>query len=114
LKCWYKILKKGGKLQIIIPDMLFHIEQFLDEDPFKKSVANPDWTNLQHSLAGFWGWQNDGETEIWDIHKSGYDFRLLKMKLEEFGFNNIKRLEDKPWNLNVICQKQPEIIDSHK
>lgn len=112
LICWHKILRDGGRLQIIIPDIRYHIDQFLDADPFKKSPTNPEWSMLQHALAGFWGWQNGIDTQVWDVHKSGYDFRLLKMKLEEFGFKNIERIDDEVWNLNVICEKTSEFVRS--
>ena len=105
LKAWNKILVVGGIVQIIVPDIEYHIKQFLNPNPSEPSETNTNWTVLQHAIAGFWGWQRDGETKMWDVHKSGYDFRLLKMKLSEYGFCEIERLEDKPWNLNIRSKK---------
>jgi len=105
LEAWKRILAPGGVLQIIVPDIRYHIEQFLNPDPSAPSATFDGWTVLQHALAGFWGWQRGGDTAIWDIHKSGYDYRCLKMKLEEHDFTDVRRLDDEPWNLNVVCRK---------
>ena len=105
LRAWSQILTSGGTVQIILPDMQYHIEQFLSPDRLMTSEVNPKWTVLEHALAGFWGWQREGQTKIWDIHKSGYDFECLKMKLAKHGFCDIRRITDKAWNLNVICNK---------
>ena len=105
LKVWKQILSPGGIIQIILPDIEYHIQQFLNPDHSAPSEANPKWTVLEHALAGFWGWQREGGTEIWDVHKSGYDFRCLRMKLLKHGFTDIRRMDDKPWNLNVVCKK---------
>ena len=105
LKAWKNILVSGGIIQMVVPDIEYHIQQFLNPNPLTSSETNPNWTVLQHAIAGFWGWQREGETKLWDVHKSGYDFRLLKMKFLEHEFEKIERLEDQPWNLNVRCKK---------
>lgn len=110
LGAWKKILAPSGTLQIIVPDMEYHIHQFLEPDYSKPSGANPEWSVLEHAIAGFWGWQRDGDSDIWDIHKSGYNFRCLKMKLEEHGFSDVRRMDDKPWNLNIACAKRRCLI----
>lgn len=105
LRAWKKILVPGGKVQIIVPDMRYHIGQFLDTESSRPSKANPEWTVLEHAIAGFWGWQREGDEKMWDVHKSGYDFRLINMKLAEHGFCDIHRVEDEEYNLNVKCLK---------
>ena len=105
LAAWHQILAAGGIVQIIVPDIQYHIEQFLSPCPEDSSEANPEWTVMEHSLAGFWGWQNDGVTQTWDVHKSGYNFRLIEKKLLEHNFHQVNRCSDKPWNLNVTAKK---------
>lgn len=105
LEAWKRVLVHGGRLQIIVPDIEYHVRQFLSPGPTAPSAANPKWTVLEHALAGFWGWQRDGQTDNWDVHKSGYDYRCLKTKLCEHGFSDVTRVDDEPWNLNVICRK---------
>ena len=108
LRAWNKILAPGGKVHVIVPDMEYHIEQFLDERADGKSEANPNWSLKEHAIAGFWGWQREADSQLWDVHKSGYTFAMLKQKLLEHGFTQVERIEDKPWHLNVVCQKQDD------
>ena len=105
LQAWNKIIVPGGKMQVIVPDIRYHIDQFLDDNASAKSEANSNWSLKEHAIAGFWGWQREGNSKVWDVHKSGYDFMLIHEKLSEHGFINIERLDDKPWHLNVVCNK---------
>lgn len=114
LKAWERILVPSGTLRIIVPDIEYHIKQFLTPNSLTPSETNPKWTVLEHALAGFWGWQNEGEEKFWDVHKSGYDFRCLEMKLLQHGFSDIRRIDDKPWNLNVICKTKIAEADGRK
>lgn len=105
LKAWYNILKPDGMLSIIVPDMLFHINQWLNTN--RANVSNTNgMTDEEWAMAGFWGWQNEAEEqEIWDVHKSGYDYPLLKKTLEKHGFKDVRRVDDLPKNLIVECFK---------
>lgn len=105
LLVWHKILQKNGKLTIIIPDMEFHIRQWLN--PNRKKTLHPNgMTDEEWAISGFWGKQRETEGgEIWDIHKSGYDFNLLKDVLEKHNYSNIQRVKDMAKNLHVTCQK---------
>lgn len=105
LKAWKNILVDGGEVEIILPDMLFHIQQWLN--PNRKTTMNSNgMTDEEWALAGFWGWQRETEKqEIWDIHKTGYDFPMLKDKLEQHGFRNIEKVKSKPKNLHVKAIK---------
>lgn len=105
LQAWYDVLVPEGSIQLILPDIQYHIEQFINPNPAERSAANSEWTVLEHAIAGFWGWQREGQTKTWDVHKSGYNLSLLKEKLIQNGFCGIERLPDEPWNLNVVCRK---------
>jgi predicted SAM-dependent methyltransferase len=94
LAAWYYILKPTGQVEIIVPDLRFHIDQFLTR------------SNLEWAIEGIWGKQREvSEGEVWDIHKSGYDFDLLKDILEEADFKHITRCSDLPKNLRVVAIK---------
>ena len=105
LDAWKNILTNNGTLIIIVPDMLFHIQQWLN--PNRKKINDPKkMCDEEWAIKSIWGHQRETEKgEIWDVHKSGYDFELLKDKLEEFGFKNISRIKDKPKNLHVQAKK---------
>lgn len=90
---WHKILKQGGCVEMVIPNMEFHINQWLNED------------NMEWACQGFWGKQRDGMTETWDIHKSGYTPKLLKHLGFETGFTKFEEVPDLPKNTHVKFYK---------
>ena len=107
MECWARVLAPGGSLHMLIPDIRYHIAQFLEEDPTAPSAANPAWTVHEHACAGFWGWQRETGT-VWDVHKSGYDFAMLRALLLRHGFEDVVRVDDDPWHLNVIATRPGE------
>jgi hypothetical protein len=60
LLAFHRVLRPQGSLHIIVPDIRYHMGQFLRATPRSPSAANPRWTGRQHALAGFWGWQHEG------------------------------------------------------
>lgn len=106
LNAWMHILVPGGSIDIILPDLEYHVRQYLEPGYSSPSECNPNWTIRQHALAGFWGWQREGETKFWDVHKCGFDFPMLKERLEQHGFSNVERIDDKSWNLHIKAFKR--------
>jgi len=98
LEVWHKILKPGGVMEIMLPNMTYHIAQW------NNRRTEEEW---QNALAGFWGWQREGDTELWDVHKSGYDAHSLGKLLMKKGFVNVKDLKPKKVSkhLHLICNK---------
>lgn len=97
LESWYKILKVNGKCEIILPNMSFHINQWISRNSDEE---------FDHAKAGFWGWQRGKFLDSWDIHKSGYDFNSLSTLLKNKNFKNIVSLKNiESPHLHVICQK---------
>jgi predicted SAM-dependent methyltransferase len=94
LQAWFNIMKSGARMEMMLPNMTFHIKQWLDRN------------DMEHAKAGFWGWQREGEYNVWDVHKSGYDFDLLKATVEAKGFtgvNLLRRATHK--HLHIECFK---------
>jgi radical SAM superfamily enzyme YgiQ (UPF0313 family)/predicted SAM-dependent methyltransferase len=95
---WMKALAVGGKVNIIVPNMDFHIEQWR-RAVWDEASWEQKWSDARHAFAGFWGWQretgpddqdiNDGSL-CWDVHKSGYNKKSLSFLLKRSGFSNIK------------------------
>jgi predicted SAM-dependent methyltransferase len=105
LSAWWTILEYGGRLEIMVPDLSFHIKQLLDPDR-KKYNERFKMTEEQWALNSLFGWQRDTDKgQVWDVHKSGFDFPLLKEVLEGFDFKDIKRIENEPHHLHVECFK---------
>lgn len=105
IKAWIMLLRSTGVLRVCVPDIDYHIEQFQSSDGNMPSETNPSWTLHQHALAGFWGWQREGEKSLWDVHKSGYNYAMLRSKLMQHGYIEVERIPDKPWNLHVRAIK---------
>ena len=89
----HKILVKGGLMEMLIPDMDFHIEQWTSK------------SNISHAKHGFWGRQREGLTETWDLHKSGYNYVMLEELLKSKGYSKIERIVGMKKNLHVKCYK---------
>ncbi len=102
---WFRLLKPGGRVHILVPDLAFHIAQFLDPNPQGPSPANPAWTQRQHALAGFYGWQREADHKLWDVHKCGYTKEIMGELLAEAGFVRYTRLPNQAWHLDIEAYK---------
>lgn len=98
---WYEALAVGGRLHLIVPNLDFHIRQWLraewSEEALREKTSDARW-----GLAGLFGWQRqcdpstaDYDGSYWDVHKSGYNDRLLSFLLTRVGFSHVVvRVED--------------------
>lgn len=112
LKGWRNVLVEGGRIELVVPDLLFHIEQFVHPRRHKNNLAiGKPWTDVRHALAGFYGWQREGIEKVWDVHKSGFDFYLLESLLDHFGFLDVQRKPSEPWNLHITAINGGEKFD---
>tara|TARA_B110000977_G_scaffold196328_2_gene276466 strand:+ start:586 stop:1077 length:492 start_codon:yes stop_codon:yes gene_type:complete len=91
LEVWHKILKPGGKCEMLLPNMAFHIQQWTNRSTDRE---------ISHARAGFWGWQRGTFDDVWDVHKSGYDRELLIPVVEKHNFINITS-HAKPMNKHL-------------
>jgi len=94
LSVWHKILSDTGTVEMMIPDMDYHIWQWQNNK------------NMDHARAGFWGWQRQvDDGEIWDIHKSGYNFDTMQELVAEMGYRNCVRIKAPRKHLYVRFEK---------
>jgi hypothetical protein len=98
---WLNVLKPGGVLNVIVPDLEFHARQLLGTAT--SSVVSDQES---HAFAGFYGWRDvsrGGNKE--DTHRWGYTARTLTLELKQAGFGDIARVtigtDSEPWHLNV-------------
>lgn len=115
LQEWNRILKVGGKLYIICPNLLWHLNQILKSPHKTFYEKEPGKKNRRYwGFGSLFGWQRNS----YDIHKFGYYFQLLKDILKEFGFAKIKNMTSKPeslekakWHLEVKAIKIKDAKD---
>jgi predicted SAM-dependent methyltransferase len=98
LRMLYVMMKDQGEIELIVPNILFHINQWIN----KKHIVK----EFNHSKAGFWGWQREENKNYWDVHKSGYDIDTMKNFIENLGYVNfISLLDNNNQHLHVKFYK---------
>lgn len=85
LDVWKKILKPGGVCEMMLPNMAFHLDQWINKRNNPKEFS--------HCMAGLWGWQRGLFDDVWDVHKSGYDKQSLQALVMKKGFRNYESLD---------------------
>ena len=103
LKAWHEVLDDGGKVEMVVPNMDYHVAQYLLTRLFPFQFFD---SIRKHSEAGFWGWQRESEIdESWDVHKFGYNFSSLKDLVKSCGYKNIKKINSRFRHLHIIFEK---------
>lgn len=115
LKSWYKILQKNGRVHLILPDLKYHIQEYIDFYDKPKDPHYP-FPSFLHSISSIFGWQKEEEhsdhfttsKDLWDVHKSGYDERSLRELTESCEYINFERQENSKglWHLDVTFFKE--------
>ncbi len=92
---WFKALKSGGLLRIIVPDMDFYAKQWLNAAWSNDALRDPS-SDAKQSFSALWGtqeqcdpWDDDYNQEYRFVHKSGYNQARLSLLLSRVGFIDI-------------------------
>ncbi len=108
LRAWLAILRPGGTLRLIVPDLTFHAWQLLAQDV---SWTDDPTENIEHAMAGFYGWRDEsrgGDRE--DAHRWGYTWESLSALLRGIGYVDIDRVmtgeDSEPWHLHISAGRQ--------
>lgn len=86
-------LKKGGCFHLIVPNLKYHAEQ-LFLNPNDTALYVKSSTNLNHAIAGFYGWVTKGKEYM--QHKHGYTAESMEELMNLIGL----RIE---WNNRRDC-----------
>ena len=113
LTSWFKILKSGGKVHLVMPNLEYHIRGYLDYYNKREGEVGKKH-NFSHQIAGIFGWQKETQKSdrfttvenLWDVHKSGYDEISLRGLVESHGYVNFTRHKNDPWHLDVTFFKE--------
>ncbi|MBI2634995.1 MAG: methyltransferase domain-containing protein [Parcubacteria group bacterium] len=93
-----RVLKPGGKLEIIFPDFEYILNAFLKNEDGRR------WSWWWRVIFG--SQEND---EYRDICKNSFTYKKLLAELFKKGMINFKkqRLEEQPGYIHLTCHKQP-------
>jgi len=93
---WFEALDIGGKVYIVVPNLDFHIQQWLNCEWTEDAIRDP-MSQARHGFSGLYGWQrqcnptaDDYNNSYWDVHKSGYNQKRMQFLLERAGFMDIQ------------------------
>jgi predicted SAM-dependent methyltransferase len=92
LEVWHKILQPGGRVEMMLPNMLCHVHQWINGDP--------------RAAENIYGHQRGEFEDTWDTHKSGYDAYSMQKLVERKNFVRYKSFnKDKSKHLHVEFYK---------
>ncbi|MHB8578569.1 MAG: FkbM family methyltransferase [Ignavibacteriaceae bacterium] len=91
LSRWFEVLEYGGELRISVPDIDRIVNIYNKNIKHFLTPGNTPWIGLLYG----------GQTDIYDYHKTGFNFTYLKTLLEEVGFSNVKEYPHSPHWLGI-------------
>ena len=109
---WYRVLKPGGVIKIICPDLDYILRVYLGLnnsflDDWKAEVTEPGMTFPDGADKDIDIWANFklfSSDAKYDNHFATFNYRLLKKRLENAGFDRIDRKRRRK-SLNVWARK---------
>ncbi|MDK2907732.1 MAG: hypothetical protein PWQ87_190 [Candidatus Woesearchaeota archaeon] len=104
LKEWIRVLKKGGTLEIWVPDGLKIIKQIILEEQGKKTFINNDGWYKFNEERNTYLWANGrifsygdgtGRIKSYNWHRTLFTYKFLKSILRDLNLTNIKKMNSK-------------------
>jgi predicted SAM-dependent methyltransferase len=83
---WYQVLLPGGELRISVPDLDAITRIYQKNIKHFQTPGNQPWVALIYG----------GQKDIYDFHKTGFNYCWMKYLLENAGFENIQSYEHTP------------------
>jgi len=95
LKACFCALAVGGEIEIIVPDLDFHIQQWQKANWEHEEMDK--FSDAKWGHAGLFGWQRECDPSLpeynntyWDVHKTGYNAERIRYLLRMAGFSRIQ------------------------
>ena len=97
-----KILKPKGRFEAILPNMEWHVRQWLTEENIGNFVVDQPF---ERAMEGLWGKQRGTIDDTWDLHKSGYKKWQIERLFEVRGFSKVEWQKPSWKNMHFIAIK---------
>ncbi|MCL5030011.1 MAG: glycosyltransferase [Bacteroidetes bacterium] len=91
LSRWFEVLDYNAELRISVPDIDRIVSIYNRNKKHFLKPGNTPWIGLLYG----------GQTDIYDYHKTGFNFTYLKTMLEEVGFIDVKEYPHSPHWLGI-------------
>ncbi|MHC4481876.1 MAG: methyltransferase domain-containing protein, partial [Planctomycetota bacterium] len=107
---WQRALAVGGSVEVVVPNLDFHIEQWQRAEWTERALQDPR-SDARWGFAGLYGWQRESgpaskDPSYWDVHKSGYNERLIAFLLRRAGFSDIETHVEEGAHLSARAAKK--------
>jgi predicted SAM-dependent methyltransferase len=79
LRRWYRVLKPGGEIRISVPDIDRIVQIYVRNWDHFQTDGNAPWTGLIYG----------GQTDVYDFHKTGFNFCWLRHLMTEIGYEGV-------------------------
>lgn len=93
---WHKALQIGGELYIVVPNLNFHVQQWLNAE-WDETTLRDVKSDARYGFGGLFGWQRECDPRqpnynntYWDVHKSGYNEKRLAFLLRRAGYVDVQ------------------------
>ena len=100
LKEWYRILKRGGKLRVAVPDFHSLVELYLNKGILLEELLGPLYGKMEMGCENIY-------------HKTTYDFNSLQSKLKLIGFKEIQRYDWRNYPIHVDNDDHSQAYKPH-
>jgi SAM-dependent methyltransferase len=101
LKEWYRVLKRGGELRILVPDISTPAKHIAEGDVFH--VMYESEVGPIHALDVFYGHKSLSKLNPCMQHKTGFTVKSFKALLDFLGFENM--IQSDGFNIIVRIRK---------
>ncbi|MFO7898154.1 MAG: methyltransferase domain-containing protein [Planctomycetota bacterium] len=97
LRDWMRALAIGGQLEVVVPNVDYHIKQWKQAE-WNATTWRNESSDSRRALAGLWGWQgpagprspSTGPAPTRHAHRAGFNRELLAFFLEWHGYWDVR------------------------
>lgn len=110
----HRVLRPGGVLRLVVPDMARHVRAYVDGDAEFFALAADEYSHYQRSMTPLirvleWAGHN-ARDDCFLAHKTGFDLETLRQTLTRAGFTTIERAAPGVSAHPGLCLDPPHVV----